>query len=162
MTTHSDTIHVSALQRVGLTVGLVGALLVPSPTLLFASLWLAVRIATYLRAAVVNGEIVDFERNVDHRRPEEVLARPVITFTDNAGHRRTFVSSRAFHDAPAPDGGLLPSGELPIRYRSMPFFAEIDDPRLWFTLPALMGALSILGLILNFFFRLPLLSALGF
>lgn len=160
--TRTDTIHISALQRAGIGVGLLGALVLPGPTLLFVALWLAVRIASYLRAGIVNGEIVDWERNVDHRRPEEILARPIIVFADAAGRRRTFASARTFHDAPVPDGGLLPSGELPVRYRSVPFFAEIDDPRLWFTLPALMCALSVLGLILNFFFRVPILRALGF
>ena len=162
MTTRSDTIHVSILQRAGMCVALAGAIAFPAPTLLLAALWLAVRIASYVRAAVTQAEIVDWERNVDHRRPEEVLARPILAFTDTGGTQRFFVSSRTFHDAPLPDGGLLPSGEMPVRYRAVPFFAEIDDPRLWFTLPALVAALAILGLILNFFFRTPLLRAFGF
>lgn len=158
----SDTIHISTLQRAGIAAGLVGAIVLPSLTLLAAALWLAIRIASYLRANVTMATIADWQRNVDHRRPEEVLARPVLTFTDHARQRRTFVSSRTFHDAPAPDGGLLPSGELAVRYRAWPFFAELDDPRLWFTLPALLCAITSLGLILNFFFRAPILRLLGF
>lgn len=157
-----DTIHITKLQRAGMGVALAGSIVLPAPTLLVAALWLAIRIASYVRAAVTSAEIVDWDRNVDHRRPEEVLARPILAFTDTGGSRRMFVSSRTFHDAPLPDGGLLPSGEIQVRYRAMPFFAEIDDPRLWFTLPALVAVIAILGLVLNFAFRAPLLRALGF
>ncbi len=162
MKTRPDTIHVSALQRAGLAAGLLGSLLLPAATLLIVALWLAVRIASYLRSEIVMATITDWQRDLDHRRPEEVLARPILTFSDRGGRTRSFMSSLTFHDAPAPDGGLLPSGEMQVRYRALPFFAEVDDPRLWFTLPALMGVLAILGLLLNFFFRTPLLRLLGY
>lgn len=157
-----DTIHVTTLQRAGMAVALGGAIIFPAATLLVAALWLAVRIASYMRASLTNAEIVGWDRNVDHRRPEEVLARPILAFTDTAGSKRTFASSRTFHDAPLPDGGLLPSGDMPVRYRAWPFFAELDDPRLWFTLPALVAVLAILGLVLNFAFRAPILRLLGY
>lgn len=162
MPSRPDTIHISTVQRAGLAAGLLGSLLLPGPTLLIVALWLAVRIASYLRSELVMATITDWQRDLDHRRPEEVLARPILTFTDRGGRTRTFLSSLTLHDAPAPDGGLLPSGDMQVRYRALPFFAELDDPRLWFTLPALMSALAILGLLLNFFFRTPILRSLGY
>lgn len=152
-----DTIHVSTLQRAGLAAGLLGSLLLPAATLLIVALWLAVRIASFFRSEIVTATVTDWQRDLDHRRPEEVLARPILTFTDSNKRTRSFVSSLTLHDAPAPEGGLLPSGDMQVRYRAFPFFAELDDPRLWFTLPALMGVLAVLGLLLNFFFRTPLL-----
>lgn len=157
-----DTIHVSGLQRAGMAVGLLGAILLPSITLVLAALWLAIRIASYARADIATATISGWQRDLDHRRPEEILARPILSFTNRAGQIRTFVSSSTFHDAPAPEGGLLPSGDMQVRYRELPFFAELDDARLWFTLPALAGVMAILGLLLNFFFRTPVLRLLGY
>lgn len=162
MTNRSDTIHVSRLQRVGMGAGLLASFVLPGFALACAAAWLAIRVLSFMRSDVVSAEIVDWQRDLDHKRPEEVLARPILRFADRAGRVREFTSSRTYHDAPAPDGGLLPSGELAVRYRPLPFFAELDDPRLWVTLPALMCVLSILGLILNVFFRVPLLRLLGY
>ena len=158
----TDTIHVSLLQRVALGAGLLASFVLPGTALACAAAWLAIRVLSYLRSDTVRAEITGWQRDLDHKRPEEVLARPILSFTERSGRVRTFTSSRTYHDAPAPDGGELPSGELAVRYRPMPFFAELDDPRLWFTLPALMCVISILGLLLNFFFRVPVLRLLGY
>lgn len=142
--------------------GLAAALVFPLYTLIAGCAWLAIRALTYARAPVVKAEIVDWHQHNDIHTTGTRTFAPNLRFTDRRGMAHEFRSGMTQKiDPELIDVSLLPAGPLNVRYRDVPFFAEVDDPKLWFTLPCLLIATAVLAGMLRYLVYGPLLRLVG-
>jgi hypothetical protein len=149
-------------RRIVLAAGLAAALLAPLWALAAGAVWLAVRALTYAASDVIEADILEWRLQHDPHRAAETSASPILRFADHAGTARQFASSHVVYlDRHVAGPELLPAGPFRVRYRRWPFFAEVDDKGLWFTLPSLWIALAVFGAMLHWFFRTPVLRWLG-
>lgn len=142
--------------------GLLAALVTPVYALALGLLWLAVRIFIYATSDVREAEIVGWLHDERPKRGADIVATPNLRFVDRHGRSHTFHSTLTVYlDRQLEKRGVLPEGPLPVRYRAWPFYAEVDDKGLWFTLPGLWIGFAVFGAMMNWFFRAPLLRWLG-
>jgi hypothetical protein len=149
-------------QHLVIGLGLVAALIAPLYALAAGVAWLVVRILSYARAPVVEAGVVGWQPQADLTRANTRTFAPDLRFIDRAGRERIFRSSLTHAlDPELVDPSLLPSGPFKVRYREAPFFAEVEDPKLWFTPPCLLIAVAGLAGMLRYLVYAPLLRLFG-